>query len=157
MVDSRSDWLDQASIKSRLTTLLEPVVRGHDAELVDIELKGPVQNQTVRVLVHAYTGISVDHCRNISLEVGDILDVEDPLPGRYRLEVTSPGLSRPLISDRDFSRALESNLKVIMVAGKTIRGLLVDFGDEHIILAGTAGPDEIARSEIAKATIEAEL
>ena len=157
MGDSGSDRFDQTAIKSRLIAVLEPAVKAHGAELVDIELKGSVQNQTLRVLVHKDSGLGVDHCRDISLEVGDILDVEDPLPGRYRLEVTSPGLSRPLTSDRDFSRALERNLKVVTDSGHTIFGRLLEFGDELITLAAESGRDEIARADIAKATIEAEL
>jgi len=157
MGDSRSDRFDQTAIKSRLIAVLEPAVQAQGAELVDIELTGPVQNQTLRVLVHRESGLGVDHCRDISLEVGDILDFEDLLPGRYRLEVTSPGLSRPLISDRDFGRALERNLKVVTESGRTIFGRLLEFDDELITLAGESGRDEIPRAEIAKATVEAEL
>ena len=157
MGDSRSEWFDRTAIKSRLIAVLEPAVQAQGAELVDIELKGLVQNQTLRVLVHKESGLGVGHCRDISIAVGDILDVEDPLPGRYRLEVTSPGLSRPLSSDRDFGRALERNLKVVTASGHTIFGCLLQFDDQLIIVAGESGRHEIPRAGIAKATIEAEL
>jgi len=107
--------------------------------------------------VHKEHGITVENCEAISREVGDLLDIEDPITGRYRLEVTSPGLSRPLRTDRDFTRAHARLLKVVLVSGRTVQGRLEAWDSRAITLNGPDGRQFIERQEIAKATIEAEL
>ena len=104
MPDGLSTSDDRARLRSALMSLVGPVVEDHDAELVDIELRGSANHRTVKILVHRDPGILLDDCEAISREVGDLFDIEDPVPGRYRLEVTSPGLDRPLTTDRDFQR-----------------------------------------------------
>ena len=140
-----------------MVALLEPVVADHGAVLVDLELVGPTNNQTVRLLVHRDPAVGLDQCVAISREVADILDVEDPVPGRYRLEVTSPGLDRPLRTDQDFGRAAGRLLKVVLASGRTVRGRLHEWDVDQIILQAGDDAVEIRRHDIAKATIEAEL
>lgn len=149
--------LEQAELKELLFQLLEPVVCEHDAEIVDLELTGPANNQMLRLLVHKEPGITIDLCEAISREVGDLLDMEDPLPGRYRLEVTSPGVNRPLRTDRDFARVRSRLLKVVLLSGKNIHGRLEEWSSAHIILSGDSGQQIIDRSEIAKVTVQVEL
>ena len=144
-------------MKDALVTLLEPVIADHGAELVDLELVGAANNQTVRLLVHRDPAIGLDQCEAISREVADLLDVEDPVPGRYRLEVTSPGLDRPLQTDQDFGRAAGRFLKVVLASGRTLRGRLHHWEAEQLILEGEDEALKIDRRDIAKATIEAEL
>ena len=97
--------LQREELRDSLVDLLEPVVESSGAQLVDLELMGPVNTQTLRLLVHKEVGITIPDCETISVEVADFLDVEDPIPGRYRLEVTSPGVDRPLETDGDFARS----------------------------------------------------
>lgn len=149
--------LEQTAEKERLVGLLEPVVRDHRAELVDLEFMGPNNNKTLRLLVHKDPGIGVDLCEAISREVADLLDVEDPIPGRYRLEVTSPGLDRPLVTDRDFSRVGSRQVKILLSSGHTYYGELVAWDRETITLNGEDGVEPIERKAVAKVTIEAKL
>ena len=149
--------MEQTAEKERLVGLLEPVVRDHQAELVDLELMGPKNNQTLRLLVHKDPGVGVDLCVAISREVADLLDIEDPIPGRYRLGVTSPGLDRPLESDRDFARVGSRSLKVLLSSGHTFYGELETWDRETITLNGEDGARSIERKAIAKVTIEAKL
>ena len=138
-------------------TLVGPVVEDHDAELVDVELRGSANNQTVRILVHRDPGIMLNDCEAISREVGDLFDIDDLLPGRYRLEVTSPGLDRALRSDRDFARASSKRLKVVLTSGGTQFGRLSAWNVEHITLETDAGTEKIPRDHIAKATVEVDM
>ena len=154
---SKRTNLEQGELKEQLFQLLEPVVCEHDAEIVDLELTGPVNNQMLRLLVHKEPGITVDLCEAISREVGDLLDVEDPIPGRYRLEVTSPGVNRSLRTDRDFARVRSRLLKVVLLSGKNIHGRLEDWDSKTIILTGDSGQQIVDRSEIAKVTVEVEF
>ncbi len=147
----------QIELKERLIELVEPVVQDHGAVLVDLELGGGANNQILRVLVHTDSGITLAQCEGISREVADMLDVEDPIPGRYRLEVTSPGLGRPLRSDRDFSRAHSRLLKVVLASGAAKYGRLLEWHEDRITLKLKEGAEEIERRAIVKATIEAEF
>ena len=79
------------------------------------------------------------------------------LPNHYRLEVTSPGVHRPLRTDRDFARVRSRSLKIVLLSGRNIRGRLEAWSPSTITLAGDSGPLIIDRREIAKATVEVEL
>ena len=139
-----------------LRGLAEPVVADHGAEIVDIEVSGS-GSYSVRLLVYREEGVTVDLCEAISRELSDVLDIEDPVPGRYRLEVTSPGLERPLRSDADFRRAHLRRLKVVTCDGRTEFGRLTGFSETAIVLDREAGPWSVDRSDIARATIEVEF
>jgi ribosome maturation factor RimP len=82
------------------------VAEGRGYELVDVEVKGGGERRLVRVYVDKEGGIGLDELQSVSEEVSAILDVEDPISGAYTLEVSSPGLDRPLRSESDFRRAL---------------------------------------------------
>ena len=142
-------------MKADLVALIEPIIREHEAELVDIELSGVRGNQLVRLLVHKNCGITLASCESISREVADLFDVEDPIAGRYRLEVTSPGLDRPLETDGDFARACGRLLKVVLSSGRVVKGRLVAWEADHIQLDNPA--ESVARADIAKANIEPAL
>ncbi len=77
-------------------------------ELVDVELKRAAGGQLVRVYVDKPGGIGLDELQSVSEEVSAILDAEDPIDGRYTLEVSSPGLDRPLKSEADYRRFIGS-------------------------------------------------
>lgn len=140
-----------------LTDLAGPLVADHGGELVDIEISGS-DSFLVRLLVYCQGGVTVKLCEDISRELADVLDVEDPVPGRYRLEVTSPGLDRPLQADDDFRRAEQRRLKVVTNDGRTEYGRLVGFTAATIELDKDDGCRlAVARSDIAKATIEVEF
>ena len=144
----------------RLHLILElaPIIEEHDAILVDVEIAGSKSQPSVRILVHKEPAVSLADCEQISREIADFLDVDDPLPGRYRLEVTSPGLDRPLITDGDFVRAKDRLLKVVLLTGKNHRGRLVAWDLSQITLDdGRGRMEEVLRENIAKATIEVEF
>ena len=142
----------------QLSAQLAPIVKDHGAILVDVEIAGSKSQPSIRILVHKDPAISLAACEQISREVADYLDVEDPLPGRYRLEVTSPGLDRPLVTDGDFARAKGYLLKVVLLSGKNHRGRLIDWDATQIAL-GEDGEEveNVLREEIAKAIIEVEF
>ncbi|HCL31264.1 MAG TPA: ribosome maturation factor, partial [Candidatus Latescibacteria bacterium] len=140
-----------------IADLAGPVVSDHGAELVAVEVAGS-DTYGVRLLVHHKDGVDVALCSGISREVSDLFDVEDPIPGRYRLEVTSPGLDRPLTSDDDYRRAHRRLLKVVTRQGRTVVARLASFSAISIVL-GEEGEDgdKIDRSDIAKALVEVEF
>ena len=144
-------------VSDNLKKLCEPIVLNHSAQLVDIEIFGNMNSQTIRLLVHKEPGISLRLCESIAREVGDILDIEDPVSGRYRLEVTSPGTDRPLVSNGDFERVTSRRLKVVVQSGRTICGALSEWNDTAITIQTEVESIMIPRQEIAKATVEVEF
>ncbi len=149
--------LDKVELRAGLVVLLEPLVNGHRAELVDVEIKGARGNELVKLLVYDEGGVSLALCESISREVADLLDVEDPISGRYRLEVTSPGLDRPLVSNSDYARASGRLLKAKLKSGQVVKGRLLVCDDELIKLESNSDTLTVVRSEIAKANIEPEF
>lgn len=86
----------------RLTRLIEPIIAGLGYELVDIEFD--TRSRILRVYIDQESGIQLDDCSRVSYQVSGMLDVEDPIRGKYQLEISSPGLDRPLVKRRDFER-----------------------------------------------------
>ncbi len=84
--------------------LAEAVAPRHGAELVAVEIAGDLRRPLVRVSVDSPVGVSVDQCARISEELGRALDLHDPVPTAYTLEVSSPGLDRPLRTEADYAR-----------------------------------------------------
>lgn len=94
----------QEGTLERVRSVAERVSRGRGFELVDLELKRAGGGQLVRLFVDKPGGIGLDDLQSVSEEVSAILDAEDPIEGAYTLEVSSPGLDRPLRNDADYRR-----------------------------------------------------
>ncbi len=124
--------------RAELRRLLEPGVKALGFDLVDVELLGRGRNTTLRVYIDSPKGVTVDNCADVSYQLSAILDVEDPLPGSYTLEVSSPGLDRPLVTLEDFHRFTGELVKVRTrepVRGqKNFTGRLVGVAADHIVL-----------------------
>lgn len=88
----------------RLADLFEPVFVTCGAELVDLSLKGPSGRQVLRVFIDHPNGANLSLCTEVSRDLSALLDVEDPIPGAYALEVSSPGVERPLRTRAHFER-----------------------------------------------------
>jgi ribosome maturation factor RimP len=93
-----------ATITERLTDMLEPAVEALDYELVGIEFIRAGKHSTLRVYIDHAEGISVDDCARVSHQVSAVLDVEDPINTEYNLEVSSPGLDRPLFKASQYEQ-----------------------------------------------------
>jgi len=121
-----------------LAKVLEPTIERLGYELSDLEVKLGGRDGVVRLFIDQPDGISLDDCEKVSLAVSALLDVEDPLPGQYRLEVSSPGLDRKLTKVEHFQRFKGETLKVSMrfpIGGrKRFRGTLVSSDDENILV-----------------------
>jgi ribosome maturation factor RimP len=88
----------------KLTSLLQPLVEDLGYEFVGIEHSNNPKNPVLVIYIDAPDGIAVEDCAKVSREIAAILDVEDPIPGKYQLEVSSPGLDRPLFTLAQFEQ-----------------------------------------------------
>jgi len=125
------------NIKKTIThikQLVEPLLISQNVELIDIELKGSVNNQVLRIYVDVEGGINLDLCTTLSREISDVLDIEDIIPGKYRLEVSSPGVDRPLKTVADFRRNVGRSLRLNLLNGTVIEGKLSQIDGSDITL-----------------------
>ena len=100
--------------ETRLYRLIEPTVHALGFELVGVLWRDGPSRSLIRVYIDHHEGVTVDGCARVSHRVNGLLDVEDPMPGEYDLEVSSPGVDRPLFVERDFVRFAGADLKVTL-------------------------------------------
>lgn len=148
----------------RLAALVEPVVERAGAELVDLEVTGGRDRPIVRAYVDTDGGITLDACARLSRLIEPVLESSGAVPERYVLEVSSPGLERPLTKRRHFEHAIGQGVTVRVHAKRDGRkqfvGTLehvVDGGaDDWSIVVVDPASDErwtFTRAEIAKARL----
>ena len=148
--------------EEQIWQLAEPLVSSEGMELVLVECLKMPSRWLVRIYMDREGGITVDDCARISNQLGDLLDVHDVPPGPYTLEVSSPGLDRPLYRDRDFLKY--RGLQVRLRLGEKIEGrrnfsaLLVDYeegGDGKVLVLQADGKTfRIPRKAVVKANLE---
>ena len=121
-----------------LANLLGPAIERLGYELVDLEARLGGKGGLVRLYIDKPDGIDLDDCEKVSLAVSALLDVEDPIPGNYNLEVSSPGLDRKLTKVEHFQRFEGETVKVQMrfpIEGRRrFRGTLVSSDEENIVV-----------------------
>ncbi len=144
--------------ETRLFGLLEPVVVREGYELVAIELTGERGRALLRVSIDKPGGISLEDCSAVSRVVDALLEVEDPVEGSYELEVSSPGLERPLVKPTDFERFKGRRVRIKTFAPlpewgsrKVFDGPLQGFESGNVLLTQDGKPARIPQSQIAKA------
>lgn len=126
----------EALLTERVRSLAEPVLGRYDAELVELAVKrGPTY--LVRLTVDREDGIDLATCAKVSQDLARLMDADDPIPGHYTLEVTSPGADRPLRTERDFRRNIGRTVRIATDAGE-LEGTIdvvedgrVGIGTEH--------------------------
>ena len=123
----------------KLETLLRPGVEALGFELWGVEYQSHARQSLLRIYIDAEQGVSVDDCAKVSHQVSGVLDVEDPITGEYTLEVSSPGMDRPLYHLEQYSRYIGSDitirLRIAFEGRRKFQGRLVAVeGDEVVVL-----------------------
>ena len=133
-----TDLIAKTAIDRRLAEIIQPVIEGMGYELVRLRLQGG-RTATLQIMAdRPEGGINVDDCANISTAVSAALDVEDPLEDAYHLEVSSPGIDRPLTRLKDFATfegydaRLETNQPID--GRKRFKGVLAGVDGDEILL-----------------------
>ncbi len=143
----------------------ETVAEAEGLELIDVECNRMKSRWLVRIYLDKEGGVTLDDCAGISHQLGDILNVHDVPPGPYNLEVSSPGLDRPLVRDRDFVKyrghRVDIRLHQKMEGIRHFRGRLTGFLEEEgqkILTIEVSGKTyRIPKDMIAKARLEYEF
>jgi len=93
-----------ATIREKLHALIAPVAEGLGYELVGVEYLPQGKHSLLRIYIDQEEGITLDDCEQVSRQISAVLDVEDPVNGQYNLEISSPGLERPLFVEEHYAR-----------------------------------------------------
>jgi ribosome maturation factor RimP len=147
-----------ASVHDKLQAMLEPLVGSLGYELVLLEFSPHKGSAMVRLFIDAPGGVTLGDCEKVSREVEGVLDVEDPIPQNYRLEVSSPGLDRPLVKPAHYERFAGQVAKLQLVAPKAGRrkfqGVLKGFKDGRVVLdTADAGTVELELDQVERARL----
>ncbi len=118
--------------------LLGPVITSQGMEILEIEYRRESSGWVLRIFIDSESGISVDNCATVSRVAGDVLDVADLIPNSYHLEVSSPGLNRPLRKWEHFQQhvgdIVEIRTVVPLQARRNFRGPLREVSPEQIVV-----------------------
>ena len=121
-----------------MTEMFEPIVRALGCKLWGIEYNGQGKFSMLRVYIDKDGGIDVEDCAEVSRQVSAILDVEDPISGEYTLEVSSPGLERPLFTLEQFAQYIGSEVKIQLRIKfenrKNFGGVISGIEDDEVVL-----------------------
>jgi len=148
-------------VKEKIRQLSEPVVASEGMELIHVECIKMHSRWIIRLFMDKEGGIALDDCANISNQLGDIFDIRDVIKGAYTLEVSSPGLDRPISRDQDFVKYRNSRVNIKtsekIEGTKNFHGILLDYIEESgkkLVLIDIAGKVyRIPRQDVVKANL----
>ena len=153
--------VSEQNIISNIKELLEPLLFENNLELFDIEYKGLGRKGVLRVFIDKESGVTIDDCAKISRELGNLLDVHDVIPGSYNLEISSPGLTRPLRKRDDYIRFKGKKVKIKTLEDiqdkKVFTGKLLDFIDDTVSVETDGTRYLIPYNKIEKANLELDM
>ncbi len=133
---------DISLIRDRVFALIEPLLEDSGYELVEVEYLSMHGRRILRLYIDREGGVTIDDCVDVSRELGDIIEVKEIIEHEYILEVSSPGLNRPLRREKDFIRAIGSKIKLKMNRDldgqKNFTGILKDY-NKRIVFLETGG------------------
>ncbi len=122
--------------QDKLTELLRPAVEGLNYELVGVEHLPMGKHTVLRIYIDSPDGITVKDCSDVSHQVSGVLEVEEPIQGAFTLEVSSPGIDRPLFNFEQFKKFVGSKVKLKLyhaIEGKRkITGVIESIEDDNI-------------------------
>jgi len=143
--------------EEKIKQLVQPAIEDLGCEFWGCEYLPVSGKQTLRIYIDKPEGVTVDDCADVSYEVSGILDVEDPISGAYNLEISSPGLDRPLMTPEHFERYTGDKVSVRshspIMGRKNFKGTLIDVTAEGIEIEVDGEVYAIPFEEIDKANL----
>lgn len=144
----------QSRLVSTVRGLVEPVVGESGVDLVDLEVKGPPNRRVVRVVADVDGGLDIDRISTISQQVSAVLEDADAIPGAYTLEVSSPGVDRPLTTGRDFARQLGRDVRLVREGADDLVGTLLGVTDDTVTVDIDGDEQTIAIADVDHGRVE---
>ena len=151
--------------EEKIRQLAEPLLAEEGMEIVLVECLRMKSRWLVRLYIDKEGGVTLNDCSAISHQLGDILDVHDIPRGSYTLEVSSPGLDRPLTRDKDFIKYTGSKVRITVGAKmegiRNFRGKLIDYleenGEKILLIEVDGRMYRIPKKEVTKARLDYEF
>jgi len=145
------------AIKTRLETLINQQITESDVELVDLVVSGRPNNPQIQVFVDQPSGVTVQVCTELSRDLRDVIDRDIHELNNYRLEVSSPGLDRPLKTSKDFTRQMGRLVQIFYSEGdseKNVTGRIESVSDQKVNISDGDEKLSVAIESIQKAKIK---
>ena len=153
--------MGKTSIYQLVSELIEPTVTEHNIELVDVEYIKAGKIWILRVFIDKKQGITVLDCQKLSREIEDLIEVHELISDPYTLEVSSPGLDRPLKKEADFLRNKDKQIQLNTYAPiegrKNFSGIVLDVNDKILFLKNKDNCIELELANIAQAKLVIEF
>ncbi len=150
-----------AKFEQKLTDMLRPAVEETGKSLLGVEYISAGNNSVLRLFIDHENGINVDDCAEVSRQVGAILDVEDPISSEYNLEVSSPGVDKPLFEMAHFKSVIGEtvNIKLLMPLNgrRKFKGTLTAIESDTLIVEVDGIDYELVINNVDKANLVARL
>jgi ribosome maturation factor RimP len=147
-----------ASQLDEIQAIAQDVVESEGLDLIDVEFKPGRTRSLLRIYIDKEGGVTLNDCENVSRQVGTVLDVKDVVKSAYVLEVSSPGLDRPLRTDRDYRRAIGKTLKLYLLMddqkASQVIGKLLEANQENLVIEENGKPRTIPRNDVKRAVHE---
>ena len=151
------------ALPSHVQELADRVATGHGVEVLELALRGQGRGRVLSVVLDAEEPVEADVVEVVSKDLSRALDQDDPVAGSYTLEVSTPGLSRPLQTPRDFRRQRGHEVSIVRggsadtaegVPGETpVQGVVVDADDEAVTLEVDGSQVRIPLSEVVQGKV----
>jgi ribosome maturation factor RimP len=141
----------------RIEEVIQPVLRDHGLELVDLDWRPHRPRGVLRLFVDKHGGVGIGDCERVSREIGDLLDVSGLIDQAYDLEVSSPGLDRQLRKEREYRWAVGKPVRCWLAGGEEMHGRLAEVGDERLTLERDGTRVEVPRGAITKARLDVQV
>jgi ribosome maturation factor RimP len=146
------------SLLREVREVVEPILESQGFELVDLEYQRESQGWVLRIYLDREGGVSLDDCAGVSHEVGAVLEVKDLIPSAYILEVSSPGLTRPLKKPEDFNKFRNQMVKIKLYepleGRRNFKGTLLGLEGDRVRVEVEQRVYESPLQRIAKANLE---
>ncbi|MDD4237202.1 MAG: ribosome maturation factor RimP [Desulfotomaculaceae bacterium] len=149
------------NIATTVADLIQPVFMDGELELVDVTFTKEGNDWYLRIFIDKHGGVGIDDCQSISREIDQILDEKDPIPQSYTMEVSSPGIERPLKKPADYDR-FSGRLANITTyepheGKKNFHGRLIGLHGNDVVLAVNGSEIIIPFEQVAGAHLEVEF
>ena len=144
------------ALPSHVQELADRVATGHGVEVLELGLRGQGRGRVLSVILDAEEPVEADVVELVSKELSRALDEADPVAGSYTLEVSTPGLSRPLLTGRDFRRQRGHEVSIDRAGTpdeSSIQGLVVDADDAAVVLEVDGGQVRVPLSEVVRGKV----
>ncbi len=151
--------LEKNETVGKIERLIDPILTQKNLELVDLEYKSEGKGKVVRIYIDKEGGVNIDDCSAVSRELSVVMDVHDVINGPYNLEISSPGLTRQLKKERDFTKNIGKKLKIKLnnpVNKQYVlrNALLESFENSTLGIDYEGSKYEIALEDVSKANLE---